>query len=298
MQRVLVIVNPISGGGRAAAASMDVEHRLKQEGFLVRRLATERGPTEDWLDGPLSESDALVVMGGDGAVRSAATASARTGVPLCTLPYGTENLFARRFGMSRDLGRLVARLRARTTRRVDLGEGNREPFLSMCSVGFDASVVHDLAEARVGAISKRAYAKPILRQMLSWRAPQLEVRLEGTRWDLPGPGFLVVGNSSAYAARLDPAAMARDDDGLLDACFFPCHTAFGVAGWAIACWLRMQSKKNLFRHARAKSIHVRASNRLLRYQMDGDRPNGPQDVEELDLAVTPAAVPVLVGSEK
>ncbi|MFM1882465.1 MAG: hypothetical protein RJA05_874, partial [Planctomycetota bacterium] len=38
MRRILVIFNPISGGGKAAAASVGVERALESAGFEVRRL--------------------------------------------------------------------------------------------------------------------------------------------------------------------------------------------------------------------------------------------------------------------
>ncbi len=298
MRRILVIFNPISGGGKAAAASVGVERSLESAGFEVRRLATEPGPSEQWLDEPLVGRDALVVMGGDGAVRTAAMSAARVGVPLCNLPFGTENLFARHFGMSRDLPALIARLRNGFVRRVDLGLVNGEPFLAMCGIGLDAEVVHDLAGARTGAISKLTYARPILRQVVAWRAPRLRVELDGSPWALPGPGFLVVGNSRRYAAHIDPASMAIDDDGLLDACFFPCATAIGASMWVIRCWLRQQSRARRFMHWRAQSIVVKGADDPVRYQMDGDRPRAPHDAVVARMEVRRQAVPILVTSEK
>jgi len=298
MRRVLVIFNPISGGGKAAAASVGVERSLESAGFDVRRLATEPGPSEQWLDEPLAGRDALVVMGGDGAVRTAAMSAGRVGVPMCNLPFGTENLFARHFGMSRDGPALIERLRGGCVRSVDLGLVNDEPFLAMCSIGFDAAVVHDLAGARTGAISKFSYAKPICRQVLSWRAAPLEVELDGSPWRLPSPGFLVVGNTRRYAAHLDPAPMAVDDDGLLDACFFPCKSSIGVSMWAIRCWLGQQFRASRAMHGRARSIVVNGVDRPVRYQMDGDRPRAPHDAVVVRMEARRQAVPILVTSEK
>jgi|GEM_PF-441927 len=298
VRRVLVIFNPISGGGRAAAASVGIERALSEAGFVVFRLATEPGPSEAWLDGPLAGHDALVVMGGDGAVRGAALSASRVGVPLCNLPFGTENLFARHFGMSRDVPALIERLRGGGVRCVDLGLVNGEPFLSMCGIGLDAEVVHDLAGARTGTISKLDYTAPILRQALSWRAPRLEVELDGSPWRLPGPGFLVIGNTRGYAAHLDPASMAIDDDGLLDACFFPCRSAIGASMWAIRCWLGQQFRARRAMHCRAQSIVVKGADGPVRYQMDGDRPRAPQDAVVVRLEVRRQAVPILVKSEK
>lgn len=298
VRRVLVIFNPISGGGRAAAASVGVERALSEAGFVVCRVATEPGPSEAWLDGPLAGHDALVVMGGDGAVRAAALSASRVGVPLCNLPFGTENLFARHFGMSRDVPALIDRLKRGRVRRVDLGMVEGEPFLAMCGIGLDAEVVHELARARVGAITKLSYARPILRQVFAWRAPLLRIELDGAPWPLPGPGFLVIANTSCYAARIDLASRSIDDDGLLDVCFFPCASSIGAAWWVTQCWLRRQTRAKSFMHQRAQRVVVSRDDGPVRYQMDGDRPRAPQDAVVVTVEVRPKAVPILVKSEK
>lgn len=295
VRRVLLIFNPISGGGRAAAASVGVARRLESAGFAVDSLPTEPGPADRWLDGPLGECDALVVMGGDGSIRTAALSASRTGVPMCAIPFGTENLFARRFGMTQDLDALIHRLRRGCVRMVDVGTANGDPFLTMCSVGLDAEVVHELAARRSGAITKFAYAQPILRQLFSWRAPELRVKVDGAAWSLPGPGFLVVGCAPEYAARINPASMSVDDDGLLDACFFPCRTAAGAARWVLRCWRGRQERKNCFMHRRGRAISIEGVRGAIRHQMDGDAPRAPQPVVAVQLGVSPRAVPVLVG---
>ncbi|MFM7134381.1 MAG: diacylglycerol/lipid kinase family protein, partial [Planctomycetota bacterium] len=98
---VVVLFNPISGAGRALATAQRLAHALEAEGREVGLVPTERRPGELWLRPRLSGAEALVVVGGDGAVRLSASEAARAGVPLWHAPTGTENLFARAFGMSR-----------------------------------------------------------------------------------------------------------------------------------------------------------------------------------------------------
>ena len=127
---------------------------------------------DDWLDGQLAEARALVVVGGDGAVRLAAEPAIRTQTPLYHFPYGTENLFSREFGMDRCVQTLLGALERNEPRLIDVGVVNGRTFLLMVSVGYDAEVVHDLAGRRGSSLSPWSYLGPSIRQLRAWRPPR------------------------------------------------------------------------------------------------------------------------------
>ena len=60
----------------------------------------------------------LVAVGGDGTV--AALVNERPNVPITVLPCGTENLFARHFGLGRNPSRLAAAIAAGRLTPLDL----------------------------------------------------------------------------------------------------------------------------------------------------------------------------------
>jgi diacylglycerol kinase family enzyme len=63
----------------------------------------------------------LVVLGGDGSVRTAAAALAGTGIPLGIVPAGTGNLLATALGIPRRPERAIAVLATATVRPIDVG---------------------------------------------------------------------------------------------------------------------------------------------------------------------------------
>ena len=102
MGEVHVLVNPLGGRGRAAAA-----------GAVVRRVIEQAGHTPvDISGGSAAESTAsaraavaagaqrLVVVGGDGTVHLAVQGVAGTATVLGIVPAGTGNDFARAFGLN------------------------------------------------------------------------------------------------------------------------------------------------------------------------------------------------------
>jgi diacylglycerol kinase (ATP) len=226
----VILFNPISGSGRALLIAERLAAGLRASGIAVRLLPTERRPAREWLAPALSGATALVVAGGDGAVRMSAEEAARARVPLWHAPCGTENLFARTFGMTSDPVALARAILAGRTASIDLGRADDEPFTIMASIGFDAAVVHRLSAVRTGAISHLSYVRPGLEVARSWRASRVSWRIDGECEEL-GEGLVVIGNMRAYGVGLNPTAEALHDDGLLDAVFIPARTAMELLPW-------------------------------------------------------------------
>lgn len=296
--RILVVFNPISGLGRAAAAGQSVSEALRRAGHDVEITHTRLEPAGQWLDPALSQRELMVVLGGDGAVRMAAPAAVRCGCPIYHFPQGTENLFAREFGMKADSQVLLAAIERGRVHRVDVARANGEFFLLMASIGFDAEVVHDLASVRGKSISHLSYLPPIARQMIRWRPPVLEIEVDGSPLPTKGPGFIVVGNSRQYGWRLDPCCGASMEDGLLDVAFFPASGRIGLAVWAIRCRLQRHGRHPRLIQARGKSVKIR-SQAMFRHQLDGDPPRAdgkvglPDEPYSLRIEIEPACLGVL-----
>jgi diacylglycerol kinase (ATP) len=291
--RILTLYNPIAGSGRAAAAAEAVRVALREGGHEPILRQTEPDPPRDWLVSALADVDLLLVVGGDGAVRLASGPAAQTGTPLYVYPLGTENLFAREFGMGRSRRRLLEALRRFEIRHVDIGVAGEQQFMLMAALGFDACMVRDLAAARRGGISHLSYARPLLRQLWRWRAPRLTIQVDDETVVDARRGFVQVANSRQYAVRLDPALRASMTDGMLDAVFFPCKSGPGVLAWLLACRCRAHVRSARLAYHRGPRIVVR-SEPAHPYQIDGDPPGPTSPASELSITVRASALPVLV----
>lgn len=289
--RVACLFNPISGAGRARVRAEAVGEAIRNAGHEAVLLETRRDAAENWLDPVLPGASALIVCGGDGAVRLAAGSASRAGIPIHQCPSGTENLFAKAFGMRPDPGAIAAALEAGRTRRIDTGDANGEPFLIMASIGFDAEVVHDLSAHRDGPISHRSYVKPILRQLRRWEAPRLQVAVDGDPI-ADTDAFAIVGNLKQYAGGLDPARLADPADGVLDALVFPARGAASLVRWAaeIATGLHLRDRRLRYRVGRVVEI---ASPRPIRMQLDGDASESGA-ATRIRIEIRPASLDVLL----
>jgi diacylglycerol kinase family enzyme len=144
-RRMLVIVNPY-----AATVSDRLRHlavyALKGR-FEVDAVDTEsRGhATELCREAAHEGYDVVVAFGGDGTVNEAANGLLGSPTPLCALPGGSANVFAKILGIPGELVDATEHLLAMAddwrVHKVDLGVVNDRCFTFNSGVGLDASVV-------------------------------------------------------------------------------------------------------------------------------------------------------------
>ena len=193
----------------------------------------------------LRSADAVVVVGGDGTLRAVVDRS--IGLlgeadlpPLLVVGLGTANLMQRHLGLryaKAGVGaRVAALLTAGRTRAVDLGRVGDRVFLLVTGVGYDAGVVHALAKARRGPITKLSYVGPALRNLRDLTYTDVTVRVDGRTVHAAGPAQVFVGNVPEYGTGFPVLTDADSADGLLDVCVLPCanHLAFARLLWRLA----------------------------------------------------------------
>lgn len=260
--RVSLIVNPRAGRGRAERAAGAVEAALRGAGHELTRCSID-----DKID--LTGAEAAVVVGGDGTLHSQLDRLIGAGVPVYAVPMGTENLFAREFGMSPEPQRVVEAVNGLDIVRLDIGRCNGEAFAIMAGVGFDADVVHRLASVRGATITHRSYIGPIVKQVVGSRAPMLTVEVDGDLLVGARRGTLVVANLRQYGMRLDPAPRAVGTDGLLDVVFMPHTRAPLLVWWGLLARVRMLRSCAMIKSMRGKSVVV-TSDEPFSVQLDGE----------------------------
>lgn len=242
----------------------------------------------------------LVAIGGDGTV--SALVNDRAEVPITVVPTGTENLFARHFGLSRDVDALAEAIARRHWRPVDLGCAGDRRFTLMAGFGFDGDIVTRHHAARVGSSGRMrnthrgAYVEPILRSSFTYRFPLLSVRVEdpGHEETLTGTTVFLF-NLPRYALGLPFAPGARDDDGLLDLVVFrnpgPFHALRYL--WLVLRGLHLRRRGVVHRAVRRVTVSAPAA---VPVQLDGD-PAGtlePGAENAWTVEVEPRALQVIV----
>lgn len=270
--RVVVLHNPHSGRGNGhRAGSLRVAlDALTDRGIRYDLLARGPGLSRGDLESAIVGARALIIAGGDGSMHHAAPIAIASTVPVYHFPLGTENLFAREFGMDRRPETLVAALERGRVREVDAAVCGDRIFVIMASLGFDAAVVGRVAAARLSGVRRIDYVRRSLEAFREFAPSHLNVSVDGRTIVDDRPGLLICANSRQYAAYLNPASAARIDDGLLDIVFLPFTTRLGLAQWLISIAARTHSDDPRLVTATGRAVTVHGTHDPIPLQLDGE----------------------------
>ena len=216
---------------RGIADIMFIETQLDKDGRACAFEALDHG------------ADVVVAVGGDGTVRTVASALSGTGHALGIVPIGTGNLFARNMGIPvDDIDAALTVATSHGSHLVDVGRltllddettDHGHAFLIIAGIGFDALMIDDTDPELKKNISWLAYFVGGVKNLFApkFRGTLTVTSADGSTHTIKNLDFRTVmaGNCGQIPMfSLMPAASY--DDGLLD--FEIIDTTGGILGWA------------------------------------------------------------------
>lgn len=226
VRKVVVVLNPVSGRGTGARRRSELEELLSRESESVPGSPAEWSIVETTRQGSGIElaakgvadgADVVAAAGGDGTYGEVANGIVGTSARLGIIPLGTGNDFARALGIQGNLPAAIQSLFHGVPRSVDLGKANGRWFINVAGCGFDAVVAARVNHGFRWLRGTSAYVAAILQCLVSLRAAELRLTVDGVQWDTRGL-LCSVANSECYGGgmRITPGALI--DDGLFDIC--------------------------------------------------------------------------------
>ncbi len=223
-----VILNPKSGGGRAARDRARIENELSYAGVafdlevsmyaghatLLAEQAASRGHRE------------FICIGGDGTLNETLNGALDCGaleaneLTLAIIPVGRGNDWARGRAIPRRYAAAAELIASGNTIHHDVGvvehasddARQMRHFLNVAGAGFDAHVVSMVQSDRWGALT---YLAALPAGFASYRCPELEISSNGQTSS--GKVFVVFAAIGRYCGGgMSIAPRASPDDGLLD----------------------------------------------------------------------------------
>jgi diacylglycerol kinase family enzyme len=224
----LLIVNPaasrLADERRRAALIRDVTHAVGDRfgagpEVVAGSHAEAVAALRDVEDRPL-----VVVAGGDGSVREAATVLATTEVPLAIVPGGTGNVLAGALGLGAR-SRALAAIRGGRTRRIDLGRArwgdeatvtDERVFTVACGMGLDARVMAAAEGEWKRHVGFGAYVGATVRELARLEPAHFRIDRDGTHLAITGLVVLVANCGDLVPGRLGARRPIDPTDGRLD----------------------------------------------------------------------------------
>lgn len=289
MRRAALLYNPAAGRRRHGALLPRLVAALARSGLDAEpRPTAAPGHATELARGAVAEGfEAVLVFGGDGTVREAATGLLGTRVPLGILPGGTTNVVARVLGVprrplaaARELGRLAPR-------PFDVGRCGATPFLMMVSSGLDADVLHHLDLRLKARLGQAGILFDGLRRLRRYTFPEIRLTADG---EPLAATFVSVSNIPLYGGSFRLAPEARWDDRRLDLVLF--------SGQGRSATLAFAARLALGTHLRRRDVEMRPVEEVVIHgpgplQVDGDACHEPLPAR---ITLTPEPVWVLAPS--
>jgi len=213
MRSFTALVNPISGGGRAAKSWEPLAERIGSAGARVRVEVTRSRDHAIEL-AMAAAGDVVVAVGGDGLVRDIAGAAVASGGTLGIVPAGRGNDLARVLRLPSTVDGLAALLLKGPARTMDVLEINGTIVPGNVYAGLDSVANRIINNSRwmPGAL---LYRLAPIRAIATWTAARYTICADGVTTSVKAH-MVVLANSGAYGHGLQIVPSARLDDGLLD----------------------------------------------------------------------------------
>lgn len=268
-RRIAAIVNPVSGRRDMLPLVRQVARYVRDRGGQMAIHTTRGAGDAAALAGRLTnEADVILAVGGDGTVNEVINGLQGTRTPMVIYPTGTENLLARELNMPRSPRGVAKRLFEGTLVDYDLGVINGRCFHTTSGVGFDAECIRQAERCRTGHITRLSYVRPTWRALRAYDFPAIRVDIDG-ELAFEGRGFVLIGVNPQYAGGVRILSGARWDDGLLDACIFPCGSRTKLVVHACRVLLGRHVARGGVFCRRARRIQV-TSDQPVPIQIDGE----------------------------
>ncbi|MGH7777607.1 MAG: diacylglycerol/lipid kinase family protein [Candidatus Dormibacterales bacterium] len=232
MSRVLIIVNPAAGGGRAGRRWEALSEALRASGLAFDAALTSRpGEATEMARREVERSRPLVVAaGGDGTLNEVVNgffegeAPIPTGSALGMIPLGSGGDFKRTFGLPADPDGIAALFSAGEARPVDVGRAwfQREAagrglrhFINVADAGIGGKVVATVNRSRKPLGGRVAFVAASLSALASWRNVPMRVTAGGAVRELVAQQ-VVIANGRYYGGGMKVAPRADPRDGMFD----------------------------------------------------------------------------------
>ncbi len=270
MRRVDLIVNPISGQGAAVRAAALATRILEHSGLrVVQHVTSAAGQARAFAAALDAESDACIVVGGDGTLNEAIGGIGRD-LPIGIIPVGTANVVSRDLRISRNPKKAAQMILEGTPRAIDVGRVNGRRFLAMVGAGFDGAVVQAIAEARHGPISKITYVMPALRALARFHARPLRLTVDGTPIDRRFFGVMIT-NTRNYGGYFSVTPGADIADGWLNWVGQAAGSRLRLLQYATAAAIRRELPPSAALYGRGREFVLEAEDGgPVPVQIDGD----------------------------
>lgn len=264
-----LIVNPISGGGKALATLPKAEAELKARGIEYRVLYTELPITKElFASVPCGHDDTVIIIGGDGTIFDALNSLSEHDMVIMYVPCGTGNDFVKTLHLPSDPIKALRLQLDGKPRPIDFVKANEMCFMNVCGTGFDVEVLKKLGAFRKKFTGLKAYLMALIQALKEYKPISCEISVDGGKYERKKLCIVSIGNGKYFGGGMKAVPDAEPFDGLLDVV-----EVAPVKRWQVIFMLPKfisgrHTKLKFAKTYKCRSFDIRGSE--LTIQMDGE----------------------------
>ena len=213
MQKIMLIINPTSGGEKALDYKEKLENKAKKYFEQVDTRITQKAQdaTNFAEEASREHYDAVLVFGGDGTVNEVISGIAEKDyIPkLAIIPGGTGNLITKLLEINQDIDGAIDELDFNSTNKIDIGKSNGHYFGYIFSIGSLPEAIHNVGIEDKTKFGMLAYAINTMKSVVTDQA--FNIRVETENGNYIGPASHVLVLLTNYFA--DKKIFEEDKDG-------------------------------------------------------------------------------------
>ena len=196
MQKIMLIINPTSGGEKALDYKEKLENKAKKYFEQVDTRITQKAQDATHFAEEASKEkyEAVLVFGGDGTVNEVISGIAeRDYIPkLAIIPGGTGNLITKLLEINQDIDGAIDELDFNSINKIDIGKSNGHYFGYIFSIGSLPEAIHNVGIEDKTKFGMLAYAINTVKSVVTDQAFNIQVETENGNYIGPASHVLVL----------------------------------------------------------------------------------------------------------
>ena len=196
MQKIMLIINPTSGGEKALDYKDKLENKAKKYFEQVDTRITQKAQdaTNFATEASLEHYDAVLVFGGDGTVNEVISGiSEKDYIPkLAIIPGGTGNLITKLLEINQDIDGAIDELDFNSTNKIDIGKSNGHYFGYIFSIGSLPEAIHNVGIEDKTKFGMLAYAINTMKSVVTDQVFNITVETDNGNYIGPASHVLVL----------------------------------------------------------------------------------------------------------
>ena len=266
-QKILFIINPISGTGKQKIVERLIKKDLNQNKFVVTIKYTERAGHAISLSSKASKDqyDIVVAVGGDGSVNEVGQSLVDTDTLLGVIPTGSGNGLARHLKIPLNIKDAILSLNSNNYIRADVGKVNDKVFIGTAGVGFDAHIGRLFAKAKKRGFL--TYVRLTVKEFFNYNPQDYEINIDGKIYKRNA--FIVCfANSNQWGNNTYISPNSIINDGYLRVVVLKKMSLFLLPFFILKLFLKRIDSSIYYEEFKGKKIIIKQQNELA--HLDGD----------------------------